>query len=62
MTKQLPGAFLDENDIKIKLDSKDRKIISALSVNAKLSPTYIGKVVGLSKDSVRYRIKKMVFV
>ncbi|MCH7568019.1 MAG: AsnC family transcriptional regulator [Nanoarchaeota archaeon] len=53
------GTILSERRPQISLDKKDRKLISALSINARLPPTELGKIVGLSKDSVRYRIKKL---
>lgn len=40
----------------VKVDLKDKKILGALAVNARLSPSEIGRIVGLSKDAVRYRI------
>jgi len=43
----------------IKLDLKDKKIIAALAQNSRISPTNLSKVVGLSKDGVLYRIKKL---
>jgi len=44
--------------VKITLDKKDKKILSALSLNARLPATTIAKAVGLSRDAVRYRMKK----
>ncbi|MFC1753947.1 Lrp/AsnC family transcriptional regulator, partial [Thermoproteota archaeon] len=44
---------------KPKLDAKDKKLLSAISFNARLSPSCLGKIVGISKDSVRYRLKKL---
>jgi len=41
------------------IDLKDRKILTALSKNCRLTPTQIGKMVGLSKDVVAYRVKKL---
>jgi DNA-binding Lrp family transcriptional regulator len=41
------------------LDLKDRKILYQLSLNCRQSNTQIGKKVGLSKQVVDYRIKKM---
>lgn len=43
----------------IKLDLKDRKILYELDLNSKQSYHEIAKKVGLSKDSVLYRIKKL---
>jgi len=42
-----------------KFDLKDRKIIYELDLNCRQSNTEIGKKVGLKKDVVGYRIKKM---
>ncbi len=41
------------------LDIKDRKILYELDLNARQSLTQIGKKVGLKKDVVSYRIKKL---
>lgn len=43
----------------IKLDIKDRRILYELDVNSRQSFQEIGKKVGLSKDSVIYRINKL---
>ena len=43
----------------IKLDIKDKKILSIIDMNARLSNSQVGKLVGLSRKSVEYRIKKM---
>ncbi len=43
----------------IKLDSKDRKILAILSINARRSYSQIGRQTRLHKDSVAYRIKKL---
>ena len=45
--------------ILIKLDLKDRKILYELDLNCRQSNTQIGKKVGLKKDVVSYRIKKL---
>jgi DNA-binding Lrp family transcriptional regulator len=42
-----------------KLDLKDRKILYELDLNCRQSNTQIGKKVGLKKDVVNYRIKKL---
>ena len=42
-----------------KLDLKDRKILYQLDLNCRQSNTQIGKKVGLKKDVVAYRIKRM---
>lgn len=41
------------------LDLKDRKILYELDLNSRQSNTQIGKKVGLKKDVVAYRIKRM---
>lgn len=43
----------------VKIDLKDRKILYELDLNCRQSNTQIGKKVGLKKDVVSYRIKKM---
>ena len=45
---------------RIKLDLKDRKILSVLDENSRSSNSKIAKLVGLSKDVVNYRIKKLM--
>jgi len=42
-----------------KLDLKDRKILYELDLNCRVSNAQIGKKVGLSKEVVTYRIKRM---
>ena len=42
-----------------KIDTKDRKILYELDYNSRESLTQIGKRVGLKKDVVSYRIKRM---
>lgn len=44
----------------IELDLKDKKILYELDLNARQSDSEIAKKVGLSRDSVRYRINKLV--
>ena len=41
----------------VKLDVKDKKIVSLLSTDARMPLTQISKKVGLSRDAVSYRIK-----
>lgn len=43
-----------------KLDLKDRKILYELDLNARQSDSEIAKKVGLTRDSVRYRINKLI--
>jgi Lrp/AsnC family transcriptional regulator for asnA, asnC and gidA len=42
-----------------KVDVKDRKILHQLDVNARQSASQIGKKIGLNRDVVIYRIKKL---
>jgi Lrp/AsnC family leucine-responsive transcriptional regulator len=42
-----------------KIDLKDRKILYELDLDARQSLTQVGKKVGLKKDIVSYRIKRM---
>lgn len=42
------------------LDLKDRKILHELDLNARQSDSEIAKNVGLTRDSVRYRINKLI--
>ncbi len=50
-----------ENNLnnEFRLDFKDKKILYQLDLNARQSNTKIAKKVGLSKDVVNYRIKKL---
>jgi len=43
----------------VKIDLKDRKIIKYLENNSRQSYSHIAKKVGLSRESVRYRIKQL---
>lgn len=43
-----------------KLDLKDRKILYELDLNARQTDSEIAKKVGLKRDSVRYRINKLI--
>ncbi|MBU0756506.1 MAG: AsnC family transcriptional regulator [Nanoarchaeota archaeon] len=45
--------------MKKRLDIKDNKILSVLDMNARASNTRIGRLIGLSRKSVEYRIKRM---
>jgi DNA-binding Lrp family transcriptional regulator len=45
------------NPKKISVDLKDRKILSLLAMNARMSFTKLAKKVGLSRDAIGYRIK-----
>lgn len=42
---------------KVKLDLRDRKILSLLSANSRTPLTQLSKKVGLSRDAVKYRIR-----
>jgi len=44
----------------VAIDLKDRKILYELDLNCRQSNTKIGKEVGLKKDVVSYRIKRML--
>jgi len=57
MLKKIFG--LTNLHIMYKLDLKDRKILYELDLNCRQLNTQIGKKVGLKKDVVAYRIKKM---
>ena len=43
----------------VKLDLKDYKLLYELDTNSRQSYKQIGKKIGLSKDSVIYRIKQL---
>lgn len=45
--------------VRIKLDIKDKKILEQLDINCRQSNNQIAKKVGLSKDTVSYRIKNL---
>src|SRR3989344_3450341 len=54
----LPQLVLEENKDEIsKLDVKDKKILYALSQNARTPLTKMAKFVALSRDSINYRIQ-----
>ena len=42
-----------------KLDLKDRKILYHLDIDSRQSFSQLGKKVGLSKDLIAYRVKKL---
>ncbi len=46
----------NKNGEKVKIDIKDKKILSLLADNSRLALTQIAKKVGLSRDGVSYRI------
>jgi Lrp/AsnC family transcriptional regulator for asnA, asnC and gidA len=43
----------------VKLDIRDRKILHQLDINSRQSASQIGKKIGLNRDVVTYRIKKL---
>ena len=43
----------------VKLDLKDRKILSELDMNARITHSILAKKLGLSKQVVKYRIEKL---
>jgi len=61
MGKKHKGIFLELDYGKdIKLDLKDKKILTTLGENCRTPLSKIGEIANLSKDSVRYRIKELV--
>ncbi|RLE39362.1 hypothetical protein DRJ17_01415 [Candidatus Woesearchaeota archaeon] len=44
---------------RIKLDKKDKEILAALCKNARIPLSKIGNLVGLSREAVEYRIKRL---
>jgi DNA-binding Lrp family transcriptional regulator len=54
------GIQIKERRIMVNLDLKDRKILYQLDLNCRQSNTQIGKRVGLSREVVDYRIKRML--
>ena len=44
----------------IKIDDKDKKILFHLIHDSRQSMKSIGKKIGLSKESVNYRIKRLI--
>lgn len=49
-----------KSNIMYKLDLKDRKILDALDINARMPYSVLAKKVGLSQEVVRYRINRLV--
>ena len=45
---------------KVKLDEKDKAILTILAQNGRASTVEIAKEIGLSRDAVKYRIDKMI--
>ena len=59
-TKKLHGEIVfQEQQEKITLDLKDKKILAVLARNSRTPFTTIGKVVGLSSENVLYRIQRL---
>lgn len=55
------GKFDEGSELKkIKIDAKDRKIISLLSINSRMPLTKIASKVKLSRDSINYRIDRLI--
>lgn len=50
---------LNDNNLSISLDAKDWRILNALVENPRISMNLIAKNIGLSRQSVEYRINKM---
>lgn len=60
MEEKYKGIFFELDYGKdIKIDTKDKKILAALAENSRLSATNLSKIIELSKDAIRYRIKKL---
>ena len=57
--KYLSFCYIYMKDKIFELDTKDRKILEQLELNARQSSSQIAKKVGLSKDAVLYRIKNL---
>jgi DNA-binding Lrp family transcriptional regulator len=51
--------LIDMNNNMVKIDLKDRKILYELDINSRQSLSQIGKKVGLPKNVVAYRLKKL---
>jgi DNA-binding Lrp family transcriptional regulator len=49
-----------EQEKRVKLDLKDKKILALLAKNARTPATKISKIIGLSRDGVRYRIRNLM--
>ncbi len=59
-TKKLHGEIVfQEQQEKITIDLKDKKILAVLARNSRTPFTTIGKVVGLSSENVLYRIQRL---
>lgn len=50
--------YIPNNTMQIKLDLKDKKILTILDEDARLSNSQIAKRVGLSKPAVEYRLRR----
>ena len=51
--------YYDFNEKPVKLDWKDKKILEQLNINARMSLTEISRKIGIPKDSVLYRLRRM---
>lgn len=49
-----------EETVNLKIDIKDKKILSLLSTDSRMPLTQIAKKVNLSRDSINYRINRMI--
>ena len=56
MSGRIDYEHMDKN---VKVDLKDRRILSLLSENARMPLTQIAKKVQLSRDAVNYRVKRL---
>lgn len=52
-------SFQTEGKTDIRLDLKDRKLLTLLAAYARLPHTQIAKKIGLSKDTIKYRIQRL---
>jgi Lrp/AsnC family transcriptional regulator, leucine-responsive regulatory protein len=60
MIKKHKGMFFElDYGRDLKVDLKDKKILSVIGNNCRSQNKAIGKIVGLGKDSIRYRIKEL---
>src|SRR3989339_765086 len=52
-------SFQVEGETGIHLDLKDRKLLSITSTNARIPHTQLAKKIGLSKDTIIYRTRRL---
>jgi DNA-binding Lrp family transcriptional regulator len=61
MNNKHQGMFFEMDYGKdIKIDLKDKKILAVLGENCRTQISHMAKMVGLGKDSIRYRIKELI--